>query len=303
MGSAQFGLVVPHYKQITSIGAMVRFARRAEELGYDALWVTDHIVVPDAAVGRFGENYHEPLTVLAYLAAVVQKIRLGTSALILPYRKPVHQARIMSTLDHLSGGRMTFAVGAGWSEDETRVLGADFHKRGRICWEYINAFRVLWSERNPRFDGEFLKVEGVTVGPPPLQDPLPLWGAGNSPSAMQRAAQLCQGWHPTRPTLAALKEDAPRFRQMVADAGREKEVDVLAVRLPLKFDLSDDCEALTLFGSVDEVVDKLSRYKELGVNAFVLDTFYSMPELDGETIESILETAQCFAEDVLPRLR
>ncbi|MEX2237503.1 MAG: LLM class F420-dependent oxidoreductase [Dehalococcoidia bacterium] len=298
----RFGLVVPHYRQISAVDDMVRFARRAEELGYDTLWVTDHVVVPDIAIARFGENYHEPLTVLAFLAATVERIRLGTSALIAPYRGAVHQAKVLSTLDHLSNGRMTFAIGAGWSEDETKVLGADFHRRGRMTREYIEVFRALWADKNAEFHGEFVNVEKVTFAPPPVQDPLPLWGAGNSAAAMKRAAELCQGWHPTRPTLEFLGENTERFRELVMGAGRESEVTVLAARLPLKFDHGDDPEAPTLFGSTQEVIDKLGRYRELGVTDVVIDTFYSMRELNDENIETILATAQRFSEEVAPVL-
>ena len=298
----RFGLVVPHYKQITAVGDLKRFALRAEELGYDALWTTDHIVVPQMAVSRFGENYHEPLTVLAYLAAITQKIRLGCSALIVPYRNPVHQAKILSTLDHLSNGRMTFAVGAGWAEDETRALGVDFHRRGKMTWEYLRLWQTLWSDKDAEFHGEFVQYDKNVFAPPPIQDPLPLWGAGNSDAAMRRAAALCQGWHPTRPTLDFLREQAPRFREMVAQAGRESKVDVLAARLPLKFDHGDDLAAPTLFGSTEEVIDKLSRYAAIGVTDVVIDTFYSMPELDGATADSILATIERFSRDVVPQL-
>ncbi|MPZ22046.1 MAG: LLM class flavin-dependent oxidoreductase [Dehalococcoidia bacterium] len=129
------------------------------------------MAVPERAVRRFGQDYHEPLAVLAFLSAAVRRTRLGTSALIVPYRGAVYQAKAMATLDHLSGGRMTFAVGAGWSEDESRVLRVDFHRRGRLTWEYLRAFRALWADEHLEFHGDFIDVEGVTFAPRPIQDP------------------------------------------------------------------------------------------------------------------------------------
>ena len=149
----QFGLSLPHFWQVASPEAIRRVAQRAEQLGYDGIWVSDHIVIPESAVDRFGSMFYEPLTVLGFAAACTSRIRLGTTVLIVPYRNPVVTAKVLSTLDVLSGGRVTAGMGVGWTEDEFKALGVPFQERGALSDEYIAVFKALWTQDKPAFHG------------------------------------------------------------------------------------------------------------------------------------------------------
>ena len=149
----RFGLSLPHFRQVASPEVIRQVAQRAEHLGYDGIWVSDHIVIPDSAVDRFGSMFYEPLTVLGFAAACTSRVRLGTTVLILPYRNPVVTAKVLATLDVLSGGRVTAGMAVGWTEDEFKALGVPFRERGALSDEYIAAFKALWTQDKPDFSG------------------------------------------------------------------------------------------------------------------------------------------------------
>lgn len=298
----EFGLVLPHFRHVASPEFLRRFAQRAEELGYDSLWATDHIVVPEAAVPRFGATFYEPLTVLGYVAAVTHRIRLGTSALIVPYRNPVHQAKVLATLDVLTGGRTVFAVAVGWAKEEMDALGVPFERRGALTTEYLRLFRELWRTAAPSFHGRTVHVEGVAFEPRPVQDPLPLWGAGNSRAAIRRAARFCRGWHPTRPTPEQVEEGRDYLRHEAIRNGRDPDEFTIAARLPLRLLDRPSADAMPLIGTPDQVVAGIERYRAAGVSHLVLDTFYSAPALHDQTPEDVLRTAERFAAEVRPHV-
>ncbi len=147
----QFGLSLPHFWQVASPEAIRRVAQRAEHLGYDGIWVSDHIVIPDSAVDRFGSVFYEPLTVLSFAAACTSTIRLGTTVLIVPYRNPLVTAKVLSTLDVLSGGRVIAGMGVGWTEDEFKALGVPFQERGRSAMNISRCSRRCGHRTSRRF--------------------------------------------------------------------------------------------------------------------------------------------------------
>ena len=162
------GCVYPNRGPMATPANLLRFAQTAEALGFDTIWTSDHIVVPTAVQSFYPyhptgqmpfiptEPYLEPLIVMTYLAASTQRIRIGTSVLILPYRNPVFTAKALATLDVLSHGRITLGVGVGWMEEEFRALGLEtYARRGAYSNECIRIFRTLWTQENPTFQGEF----------------------------------------------------------------------------------------------------------------------------------------------------
>jgi probable F420-dependent oxidoreductase len=296
----RFGLAAPNFRELATPEFLRRFSQCAEEFGYDSLWVADHLVVPVDVEAQFGSTFYEPFTTLAYLAGMTGRIRLGVSAAVLPYRNPVHQAKIISTLDALSGGRAIIAVAAGWSEAEMRALGAPFHRRGAVTDEYLQVFRELWRNPPPSFDGRTVKVSGVVFEPKPMQDPFPLWGAGNSAAAIRRAARFCQGWHPRRRTVQEVR-DGVRLLSTLADAfGRGAERFEVAPRVPLAFDRRPGASGFPITGSADEIAAWIARYEEAGATYLVLDTFGSA-EVGDLTPQQVLDTLQRFAAEVMPR--
>jgi probable F420-dependent oxidoreductase len=301
-----FGLSLPHFRRVASPEAIRRVAQRAEDLGYDGIWVSDHIVIPHAAVERFGSMFYEPLTVLAFAAACTSRVRLGTTVLILPYRNPIVTAKVLATLDVLSGGRVTAGMAVGWTEDEFRALGVSFQERGALSDEYIAAFKVLWRQDKPAFLGQYVRFENIAFEPKPVQKPhIPIWIGGNSKRAIRRAVALGDCWHPTRPLVDDVKAGLAYLREVCAQRGRDPRSLMIAVRQPLKF--YDGAEASVrrrpLLGSTQKIIDDIGHYRNAGVQYMLLDTFYNSPELEYETAEGMFETIERFATDVMPKIQ
>ncbi len=203
------GLTIPTRGPLATREGIEAMARHAETLGFAHLSLSDHLVVPRSIDSRYpysesGEwagaasgDCFEQFTELAYLAAITSKVRLITAVAVIPYRAAVHSAKIIATIDVLSGGRMVLGVGAGWLREEFEALGAPpFEARGRVTDEYLQAFKTLWTEDAPRFDGEFVRFDHISFLPKPLQKSVPIWVGGESPPAMRRTARLGDVWFP-----------------------------------------------------------------------------------------------------------
>src|ERR1700722_1440196 len=176
---------------------LAKFAERAEDLGFHALFMSDHIVIPPKIESDYPYNeagFDEPMetleliTTLAYVAAITRKIELMTAVLVAPYRNPVLTAKMLANVDILSGGRLIVGLGVGWMEEEFRALNVPFENRGRLVDEYVKVFRELWSSDTPQFSGDFVEFENVSLLPKPSQrrGP-PIWVGGESPPALRRA--------------------------------------------------------------------------------------------------------------------
>ena len=209
--SLPVGVTLPNYGPLAGAETLSRLARHAEALGFDSIWVADHLVVPCdvGSVYPFDRRSHpaparleglvdfyEPLVTLAYVAAVTTRIRLGVSVYIVPYRNPVVTAKLIATLDALSGGRVIFGAGVGWLREEFRALGADPSRRGRVTDEYLEVCRRLWRDDVSSFAGTHYQLPPVRTGPKPTQRPWPpIWIGGNSEAALARAVALGDGLH------------------------------------------------------------------------------------------------------------
>jgi probable F420-dependent oxidoreductase len=302
----QFGLSLPHFWRVASPEAIRRVAQRAEYLGYDGIWVSDHIVIPESAVERFGSVFYEPLTVLGFAAACTSTIRLGTTVLIVPYRNPLVTAKVLSTLDVLSGGRVTAGMGVGWTEDEFKALGVPFQERGALSDEYIAVFKALWTQDEPAFHGKSVHFDHLAFEPKPLQKPhIPIWIGGNSKRAIRRAVALGDGWHPTRPLPGEVKAGVAYLREVCSQRGRDPSSLMIAVRQPLKFyhGAEGSVKRRPLLGSTQKIIDDLGQYRAVGVQYVMLDTFYSAAELAHETVDSMIETMERVAADVMPKIQ
>ena len=153
--------------------AIVETAVKAEELGFDALFVNDHVIVDDSPRSAPWRNVYDPLMVLSYVAARTSRIRLGTSVLIMPYRNPIVTAKMVATLDQMSGGRAIAGVGAGWSEAEYNALGVPYRERGARTTEYLRLWKACWEPGPTTFHGRFFSFDNMHVSPKPLQQPHP----------------------------------------------------------------------------------------------------------------------------------
>jgi probable F420-dependent oxidoreductase len=215
-------------------------------------------------------------------------------------------AKMLATLDVLSGGRVTAGMAVGWTEDEFKALGVPFRERGALTDEYITAFKALWTQNNPVFHGQHVHFEHIAFEPKPVQKPhIPIWIGGNSRRAIRRAVALGDGWHPTRPLVEDVKSGRAYLREVCAQRGRDPDSVLIAVRQPLKFysSVASVIRRRPLFGTTQQIIDDIGRYGEVGVQYMVLDTFYSVPELAHQTVEGMFETIERFAADIMPKIQ
>jgi probable F420-dependent oxidoreductase len=190
-----FGVILPNFGRDSNPDGIRRVAELAEELGFDSVWTTEHIIVAPDAVDPYGRVY-DPLVTLGWIAGWTERIGLGTSIILVPLHNPIHLAKEVATLQELSGGRFTLGVGMGWHEPEYEFMGVPFKGRGRRGDEGIRLMRALWNgEKN--FEGEFWSFHDATSEPHP--SPVPeIWVGGSSERALRRARELGDAWHPSR---------------------------------------------------------------------------------------------------------
>jgi probable F420-dependent oxidoreductase len=206
------GVHLPQYGRVAGPDAIKRAARHDEELGFLDLWVSDHIVHP-AAQDYPSPYLFDPLITLTWAAAVTEHIGRGTSVLVVPMHNPLELANSLASLDSLSAGRLTVAVGVGWSQPEYSSLGYDFHNRGERLDEAIDLFRTVWSEDPVSFHGQFTSFDDLRVLPKPSR-PIPIWIGGGSEAAYRRAARRGDGYQAVG---LAVEEVGPRVERIRRD--------------------------------------------------------------------------------------
>jgi probable F420-dependent oxidoreductase len=267
---------------------MTAVAQRAEALGFESVWVAEHLVFPARIRSRYpyaadgvppinpSTPLLDPLLVLMQVAARTERIRLGTNVYILPLRHPVAVARMAMTLDLLSQGRFTFGIGVGWLEEEFEAAGVDFGSRAGRTREYVRAIRALWTEPEPSFAGRYVSFGPLKFEPKPAQRPHPpiLFG-GESGAALRRAAALGDGWYGVGHTPVTAGEQVARLRSLLAEAERPD----------APFDIT------VSHGGSELTADDVARYAEAGVHRVV-----SLPWRRGREAE---EGLQRLAERVL----
>lgn len=306
----KFGVQLPHFGPLASGDGAVALAVRAEALGYDSVWVGDHVAYPRALEERFGAAFYEALTTLAFVAARTRRLTLGTAVLVLPYRNPLVLARALATLAALAGPRLAVGVGVGWLAEEYAALGVPFAERGALADESLRAMRTLWTEDHPRFAGRFFRFEDVCFAPRPAPPP-PLLVGGNGPRALRRAAELGDGWLPIwhAPTGRgftpdALRERVEALREQRARAGRPAACEVVGLMPLAVLDGARPAAAAEpLVGGPAALVDMLGRYREAGLDHVILSPYYGLPpEALPRSLGEVGDLLATFARDVRPRV-
>lgn len=239
--------------------AIADYAARAEALGFSGLWtlesgvgaVTAHMPILDG------------LQALAHVAAVTDKVRLGIAIIVLPRRNPVLLAKELSSLDHITGGRLTVGVGLGNDDERVAALGVPTDRRVRRMVESVQAMRSLWSQTPASFDGELFSFSGADLNPKPVQQPLPVWFGAGRPPALRRTARLADGWIGAgSSSSAAFVEQARLMEEALAEAGRDPRAFPVAKRVYVAVE-----------ADVQRAADKL---------AAVLDRMYGWPGMTGQ---------------------
>lgn len=228
----ELGIALPHVGPVATRANIRAAAAAAEELGYDSVWTLDRLIkavdpktpYPPTPDGRLEPQYdtvYEHLSVLTYVAALTERVRLGVSVLNLPFYSPALLAKRLTTIDLLSDGRLDVGIGVGWSEDEFEAAGVPFGRRGRMTAEYIEALKALWGEDPVEFHGEFVDVPASVFGPKPHQRPHPpLYMGAFSPAALRRGGRLADGFTGCCAPAAAIVAMRDEFRRAADEAGR-----------------------------------------------------------------------------------
>jgi probable F420-dependent oxidoreductase len=298
----KLGVWIPNCRDLATPQVIRHAAVRAEQLGYDSVFVSDHVVVPNAYVDRFGAAIFDPLITLSVLAGATSRVLLGTTVLIVPYRNPVLTAKMIASLDALSGGRVVIGVGAGWVPEESAALGVPFAERGAMTDEYLAAMRELWTSPAPSFSGKYTQFSELHFEPKPIQKPHPpIWVGGHSPAALRRAAAIGAAWHPINRSVEEISAGRAEIARLCAASGR-------AVPPPVTMRI--DTSVLQggrsapaplhgpsmLAGEPDALVEKMGELAAAGVEHLVLEFLVAdSAELD--------EQMALFAKRVRPQLR
>jgi probable F420-dependent oxidoreductase len=308
----QFGVGLFPFTRFAGADEMAVVAKLAEELGFDAVLLPEHLLPPRWPEADLSTKYWFDLPVLAaYLAAHTERIRFLTGVIVVPYHHPVALAKALATLDVVSNGRLSCGVGAGWMRAEFRRLGIPFEQRGAITDEYLRAMRELWTSDAPGFHGRYVSFEDVSFFPKPLQRPsIPLYIGGSGSRPLRRAAELGDGWLPMAGTLEEIAAGVAAIRGQMAALGRDP------ARLWVGYtglSLGADAEVQAMRGHVgsgsaaaagplpplrdrDEIAAAIRQYADAGV------TFISLG-FGWRNAGELMRELERFARDILPALR
>jgi probable F420-dependent oxidoreductase len=315
----KFGLSTVTRGVFTTRENYVAIAKAAERAGFDFLSVSDHLIVPGdfkslypyAEGGVFGAAEHghcfDQLATIAFLSGCTERLRLLTSVLVVPHRPPMLTAKMLATIDVLSNGRLILGAGAGWMREEFALLGAPFEDRGLATDEYLGAFRELWTQERPSYEGKYVSFSDVLFYPKPMQKPHPpIWIGGESPAALRRTIKFADAWYPGSNNQKKPLDTPSRLATGIAELGRASEA---AGRDPTTIDLAllvqshfdwvsrkiQDGSARRMFtGSSADMAADAAALQEIGVRNVAL-------RLGGDTLEAAIERIERFGAEVLTK--
>jgi probable F420-dependent oxidoreductase len=290
-----FGLVLSTLRSGATAELIEAGAETAERLGWDAVWATDHVLVPRAAAVEYGRIY-EAITTLAWVGARHPTIRLGTSVIVVPQRNAVVLAKELATLDALSEGRVLAGVGVGWNEAEFENLGAGerLHQRGAYLDETIRLWRHLWSGSEASFEGQFHAIDDFAFEPLPAQGAdLPIVVGGRAPAALRRAGALGDWYQSSGTGPAAYADRIEPIRRAAAAAGRS--MPALSARITVRFGEGEEREGL-LGGDADAILEGIREFEALEVEHLAVAFGAREPA-------ELIETIQRFDAEVIAAVR
>jgi alkanesulfonate monooxygenase SsuD/methylene tetrahydromethanopterin reductase-like flavin-dependent oxidoreductase (luciferase family) len=322
--ATRFGLLLPHFGEHADQDLLIEGARRAEELGFDSLWVRDHLVFHPHGMEGTDRTFIEPFVTLAFVAGVTQRIGLGFATLI-PYRHPIHMAYAIASLSWVSRRPLDIGIGAGNFQHEFDVIGKGDENRPELMRENALVARRLWTEEAVAHHSERYAFEDVELKPSPLT-PLPLWWGGATPASARLAVDFCDGWLPGRITFPTYAARVAKIRELsqaqgkpmigtgavpVTSIGSTTAEGLERVNVPglLKnannqrfwvrpesgeFTHAQELEGSILAGSPDDAVRDVRRYQEIGCDLLIFDLRMRFDDWIGQM--TIL------AEEVLPRV-
>ena len=283
----RFGFALPQVGSSVGPEALVTVAKRAEDLGFDSLWVLDRILWPvnprapypigDGSLPVKYKSVLDPLETLTFAAAHTRRIALGTSVLNLPWYTPVLLARRLTTLDILSAGRLKVGFGIGWSPDEYEAAGVTWQERGKRADELIQALKKIWTTDPVEFQGKYYRIPKSVIGPKPVQKPYPpVYMAAYTPSAMKRVAAEANGWFPVGIPLSGVGTMFEGIKGMAKEAGRDPSVLELMIRANVEIsDAPIQKDRVDFTGTLDQIAEDVKTTQHLGATEIVLDAQFS----------------------------
>ena len=287
----QIGFNAPTSGVLIEPDSLTRIVTEGEALGFDYVTISDHIMVPRHLDSKYpytntGEfpagtqaAWLEQLATTAYVAALTTKLRFVLSVMVVPHRPAVLTAKLLSTIDFLSKGRLTLGIGVGWCREEFEAIGAaPFDDRGHVTDEWMAACKELWTAEFPKFSGKYVKFDDVVFTPKPVQNPIPIWVGGESGPALRRTVKYAHGWYPvgTNPqfpmnTVSRFKTGLARMHGFAEKAGRNPKEIAIALRVltgpgtrPRR---SIEGEAEMCTGGDADWVNDIQELAQLGVSA------------------------------------
>jgi probable F420-dependent oxidoreductase len=284
INNTRFGLALPQVGVLASPRAIIDVATAADELGYSSVWALDRLLspvkartpYPAAPDGQLPEEQRivfDPIGALTLAATVTKRVRVGTNVLVAPWYAPALLARSLTTLDHISGGRLTVGLGLGWSADEYEAVGVPQRRLGNHSEEILDVLEAIWSSEMVEHDGERYHIAPSTILPKPVQAPRPpLLLAAYTPAGLDRIARRADGWTPAGLPVSAV---APMFavvRDLAAGYGRDPDSIQLVPRANIKItDRPLHADRPAYWGSIEQVSDDIDATRATGANEIILD--------------------------------
>ena len=308
----QLGVFLPISGRATGPDTLMMAAQSAEKQGFDAIWSADRVVTPwkIETPYPYSENHEfivppdrpflDSFTCLAFLVGCTEKIMLGISVLVLPYRHPLYWTRVAASIEQLSRGRLIMGVGVGWMEEEFAALNVPFKERGRITDEQLEIVERLWSQEHITYEGKYYSLRDLAFYPKPIQQPrIPIWVGGEGRAAQKRTAKYGDAWFPyfVEITPAQLRAGFDNVLQMAEQGGRDPQAIKLTCCRPIELTVEPvPQDERFLRGTPEQLVEALRAYRDIGVDHVALQ--FMAPRWPDR-----MEQIGRFAKEVMPYIR
>lgn len=276
---------------------MLETVKLADDLGFYAAMLGEHFIVPNEHIPLSGDHYLHTTVALGVIAGHTSRIRLKSSVTVLPLQNPIVQAKAWSTLDWLSGGRCAPIFGVGWLKEEFDMLNVDFHKRGKMCDEYLEAMRILWTEDKPKFNGEFTAFENASFAPKPTQKRVPIMLGGDAAPVLKRVGKYADGWSPFQTPPEKFVESMDIIKSQPEYDGRHIDIFFALEMLNVgsHHEIKGDDRAKGAWDSA-KIIDQCGWLAELGVT----ETIVPRPPLDG--VDAYKDHMHWVASEIIPKV-
>jgi alkanesulfonate monooxygenase SsuD/methylene tetrahydromethanopterin reductase-like flavin-dependent oxidoreductase (luciferase family) len=323
----KFGLLLPHFGEHASKDNLLRGAIRAEELGFDSVWVRDHLVFePHGEMEKPNRSFYDALTTLTAIGAVTNKIELGTGSLI-PFRHPLVTALMAGTITQLVGPRLILGFGAGTFDHEFEAIGWGDYDRVEMVRSNARILERVFAENDVTYSDDIFSFENITIEPKPVGGKIPFWYCGATPRSARLAVEFCDGWMPGRISLATMEKRIGTMRDLSAEQGKTmptvavipptsieatreealKDVNIpgllawankakFTVKPPSgSFETVEDLEGQLIAGNPEQAVEQVQKFADLGVEHLVFDFRFKF--------DRWFEQIELLGTEVLPKLR